>query len=1247
MSKKIRIFAIGRCSSLIVCKSKFFDISIYALLFLLIFGCSTISANEKNTRLVFNHLSTDDGLPQNSVYSIVKDKYGFMWFGTWGGAVRYDGYTFKTYRADENDPTALSSNVIKVIIKDKDQNIWIETSDVTYLYKYNYEKENFSRFPFKQAPTHVLQQLKKWSIRYFKNADNSYYHWEVTPQGLKQTDKTNGQSIIYQVNPALPFTLSDKIINYIYLDDSQNIWIGTQNRGVNFASLNIKPFTYYNQGYNGLADNVVRAIALDNAGNIWIGSEDKGLTIITKSENNTTCFYPGKAILKDLRVRSLFCDSKGRMWIGTNGGLTIYNLQTKKIKQYAGKGEGLCDSRIFSIKEDHEGTIWIGTLQGLMKYDESSDSFVPISNQLTGGKRIRDILEDRKHTIWIATDDSGLTKLQYTDKRFPITKIKSTRYFHREGVENSIVNNRISSLTEDLFGNIWIGTSSGLSILNPATGYFKNLTMKTGLIDDIIMSTVFDGKDHVWISHKKGITQIGIKKFDLQNFNTFDGLQGSEFCQNASYFDSLTGEMYFGGTNGMNSFNPDDTKLNQEKPRVVLTRLNVMNQTITPGLKLNNRVILENSIVCTDKLILSAKEETFSLEFSALHFSNPSSNKYKYKLEGYDKDWIYTDASMRVASYSYVPAGTYSFSVYAANSDGLWSDHPATIEITILPPWWLTWWSKLLYIIITVLVGWTIFEYVRSRIRLQNMLLTEQIKNEKNEELTNIKLKFFTEISHEFRTPLTLIIDPLEQLMTGNTDEEKTQYYYQIMNRNAKQLLSLINQLLDFRKLQSNRMEMKFVQSDLVSFVRNLATSFEIKASDQHIKFTTVTNIDSLEVAFDQNSVRKILYNLISNAFRFTPDYGEIIVRINYQTTTPDQITIDVQDSGVGIAPEHQDKIFDPFYQVSGAESNNRGSGLGLALTKELVLLHHGQIIVANNNGKGSCFKVTLPLRQETTVEEVSITEPVQIQSNPEFQSTEQVNKDDLPVMLIVDDNADIREYLSANFKAGFNILTAHDGIEGLSKAIETIPDIILSDVMMPGMDGMEFCKAIKTDERTSHIPVVLLTAKHSDETRIDGYETGADAYLTKPFNIQVLSSRIGNLLDQRMKLRALFTNGTPSELKKISTNITDQTFLDKVVALIEKNMEDSDFDPDRLATILKLSRSQLYRKLKGLTNQTVHDFMISIKMNKAKELLLTGDYTVAETAYRIGFTVPTNFSRTFSKHFGISPTRFLEMHKK
>lgn len=1201
--------------------------------------------------LRFNHLSVDNGLSQNSVHAITKDKYGFMWFGTWEGVCRFDGYEFKIFRADEENNKALTNNRINSIITDSIGNIWISTGDNRFIFRFNYKDETFSRFKKSEVDFAIQKKIASYN-QSKKIAENKQFIWKATENGLIQINKTTGNEVHYQVNQNSPFAISDHVINVVYLDDSNNLWVGSQNAGINVANLNLKQFNYYSVANTGLSDNVIRAICQDKSGKLWIGTEANGITVVDRNYSPAICHYFGKDKLINPDIRYLYCDKLGNIWIGTKGGLDRYNPQNKTLRHYyAHKNGSINNPWVFWIMEDHNGCIWVGTFDGIAKYDRKLDRFYcydPSSTLMN--KNVRVITEDHQYNLWVATEGGGITRLKRDASTGFIEKLSPTHYIHNQKNSNSLINNIVLTMAEDENHKIWIGTNSGLCRLDPTTNQFLRFSVSNGFPDDLIMGLLTDGKGHIWISHKKGITCMDICTFSIRTYDRYDGLQGNEFTQNAYFRNSITGEMFFGGTNGLNSFYPDKISINPIKPHPVLTVLKIMNQTVEVGAKINNHIVLKKSILCSRNIKLTWKDANFSIGFSALTYDNPQGCKYKYILKGIDHQWIYTDASMREATYTHLPAGNYVFTVFASNSDGLWSEKPAMIKIEILPPWWLSWWAKTIYFIAITIVAWFIYRYIHSRVEFRNRLIIERLKNEKNEEVTNLKIQFFTEISHEFRTPLTLIIDPLEQLISGKPTEEQTQYYYQLMNRNAKQMLELVNQLLDFRKLQSNKFTLQFISTDLVAFIREVADAYENKASVQHIRFVVLTSVESLTVTFDADKMKIILNNLISNAFKFTLVYGEIMIQISEPIENTEMVSIEIKDNGIGISNEHQDKIFDPFYQIEGNELKNRGSGLGLALTKELVLLHHGSISLSSELGKGSCFKILIPKIQHT--ENSNIVEfdnlPIKNKDNQENNlQLSEISTNDKNILLLIDDNEDIRDYIRINFSSKYQIVTSNNGLKGFNKAVEILPDIIVSDIMMPGFDGIELCKRLKTDERTSHIPIILLTARNSDESKIEGYDTGADAYITKPFSKKLLSARIENLLNQRRNLRTLFSTKTPTEFKKITINISDENFLKKTVDSIEANLENPDFDPDILASILKMSRSQLYRKIKSLTNRTVHDFITSIKMNKAKEYLLSGKYSVSETAYKVGYSLPTNFTRTFSKQYGINPTKFLEKHKK
>ena len=1215
------------------CPNKF-HVVLKAIAHILVLFGFLINLSAQNNTLKFNHLTANNGLPQNSVYSIVKDKYGFIWFGTWGGACRYDGYAVKVFKANEDDSTALPDNRINSIVTDSRQNVWVQTGEGKYLYKYNYEFENFSRYPIGKAPVSILKLLMHWNASAKRTAQNQSSTWVSENGSLRQINRTTSNVISYQADPANPFSLSDNQINSIFLDDCENIWIGTQNGGLNHASLTVKPFSYYKvkKDSKGLSENVVRAVCIDKKGRLWLGSENQGLTIIEHSSTGDKYTYIRDKSLNSLEIRSLYCDKQGFVWIGSRKGLVYYNPNTNRFKSCTSV---ICDPYVYALMEDHEGVLWVGTFKGLAWYDKGNDRFECLDPaKTTGGGYIRAIHEDSHQNLWIATEDGGLTKLIRTSFNGS-TKFKRVRYVHREGFENSLINNRTYSLTEDKYGMIWVATNSGLSRLNPKNNTFKHFSVKNGLTDDLTMAVIFDGKESVWVSHKKGLTKINTRNFEIHNFNVMDGLQGNEFSQSTCYLNKANGEVFFGGINGLNSFFPDSIKINPHKPPVVFTQLSVMNQVVKPGSKLNNRVILEKSLLCSNKITLSWWDKTFRIEFAALDFANPLGNKYKYKLEGYDKDWISTDASMRTASYSNLPSGNYELKVYAANSDGVWCDAPATLRIEVLPPWWFTWWAIMFYVAIACLLLWFIYKYIVS-----------QLEFRRNEEIHQAKLQFFTEVSHEFRTPLTLIVDPLEKLMTENPDKNTRKEYYTLMQRNARQLLLLINQLLDFRKLESGHLTLNLQEQDIVAFVRTTAATFETLAARQQIHLSIDSAVSQLNVLFDADKLTMILNNLLSNAFKFTPEQGEIKVRIETENTDNSGVLIKVSDTGAGIAADEKEKIFHIFYQSPGSGKQSVGSGVGLALTKELVQLHGGKVTVESETGKGSCFTVFLPAAKKVGMDVLSplseIVNTVTDTAIVDLVKPERNGKE-LPMLLIVDDNADIRNYIESGLKKKYAVIMASDGAKGFQQAVELLPDIIISDIMMPGTDGIELCKMLKTDERTSHIPVILLTARQSDESKVEGYETGADAYITKPFSSKVLASCIANLLEQRLRLRQLFSKGLPNELRRIAVNKTDEAFLNKVVAMIHENIEKPDFDSDMLASLLNLSRWQLAKKIKALTDTTIIDFITTVRMNKAMEYLVNNSYSISEIAYKVGYSLPTNFTRAFSKQFGVTPSAYLE----
>ncbi|MCW3808028.1 hybrid sensor histidine kinase/response regulator transcription factor [Plebeiibacterium marinum] len=1187
--------------------------------------------------LKFHHLNVDNGLPQSSAYSIIKDKYGFMWFGTWGGAVRYDGYEVKLFRPSENDSTALPDYRISCIVIDSIGNIWIETEQRQFLFQYNYSLDNFKRYNKSNAPVEVLNQVELWHNNHFKVAKNDKYIWQSTDSGLLQKQIATGDTLLFQPMLNNRFALSDKMIKNVYLDDEENLWIGTEYGGVNFTNLYSKPFNTFTkkQANKGLTDNVVRAICKDSEGHIWVGSSNMGITVINTSGIEPTYRYIGKENLCNLQIRSLHCDKEGKVWIGTKNGLMCYDPGSDKFVLCSNSAS----NQFFAFAEDQNGRLWVGTMAGLALFDRANDKLKYFPPQkTTGGIYIRSILADKNNNLWVATEDNGVTKLTPEFKDDTI-QFKVEHYVQQNQSNNGLSSNRTYSLTEDSNGMIWIASDQGLCYLNPQNDTITRIARESNLSKGIIMAVLYDHQNSVWASHKKGLSRINTTSFTIQNFNIQDGLQGNEFSQNACFFDSINGELFFGGVNGLNSFTSKDIKTNPYPPRVVFTGLNVMQKHILPGQPINNRVLLEKSLLCTNKLILYYQERSFSLEFVALHYGNSSENKYQFQLEGFDKHWVSTNATNRKASYNNLPPGEYIFKVKAANSDGVWNPTPKTMHIVILPPWWLTWWAIGFYLVLTTSIIWLIYNY-----------LTSKINAKRAQEIHQAKLKFFTEVSHEFRTPLTLIIDPLEKLMTGKIAHQDADSIFKMMYRNAKQLLELINQLLDFRKLESGHLTLSLQKSDLIAFVKNSVAAFENQALAQNISLEFEAPLTSLQICFDKQKLNMVLNNLLSNSFKFTPENGSIHIKVYLSDKVEKAVCIQVIDTGTGIEKHELNRIFELFYQSGSPIKQTPGSGIGLALTHELVKLHKGHIEVKSQINKGTDFSITLPIMENDSTESIqseTIFNILPETNTPIVKKESKKTDNDLPIMLIIDDNSDIRNYITTHFKTEFKIIQAANGAEGYSQAIETIPDIIISDVMMPDTDGFELCQKLKTDQHTSHIPIILLTARQSDESKTEGYKTGADAYITKPFNSDVLSARVNNLLEQRRQLRELFTGSTGKELKKVAVNSADEIFLEKASGIIAQYLDDPQFNIDFLAEKMNMSRSQFYRKIKALTNKSGNDFIMSFRMDKALEYLKEGRYNITETAYKVGYNVPANFTRAFTKYFGKTPTNYIESIKQ
>ncbi len=993
--------------------------------FFVLFTVVSVDAQKKN----FEYLTVKEGLSQNTVQSIVKDKYGFMWFGTWNGLCRYDGYKFRVYNTIPGDNSSLANNRVHHIYKDPNGILWITTFD-SYICRYNYDTDNFTRFrPNELSKTIRYSTHLDRNMDIFKDLAVELRN-QVGPFQLSATQK----NIVFQAKKNSQGGLNDNNVYCVYKDNCDILWIGTSNGGVNKLDLKAKRFNNYLVATaNETAERAaVRAISADRS-DIWLGTQNNGLVHLdpkTKIEKRFSQELAGKS------VRSIYKDSYGDVWIGYRTGLDRYDAQKNKfINYFKGKNDEESNNyRFFSIAEDPmDKSVWFGTLTDILRYDRKTNTFQKQSlGKYFNNSSAMCLFFDSKSNLWIGTEYSGVIKI----KRDPKTLVwKDISNYTSKGANAKLLDKRVYSITEDGLGNIWVGTANGLCRIDPRSDKFKLYTKREGLADQYISKLLTDKEGNIWISHKKGISKLMVKTGAIRNYDINENSQGDEFMDGSGFMDKNTGEMYFGGIDGFISFRPWEIVENPFLPIVVLTELQVQNKAVEIGQKVNDRIILSTPINLAKKITLTHEDRSFSIEFAALHYSSPEKNRYTYMLEGIDKEWIPTDASLRIASYSNLPDGKYVFKVKASNSDGIWNSKPTTLEIIVLPPWWRTWWSYVLYLLLLLLGVYAVYKMIRTREKYNQQLLVERLKAEKAQELDQLKSQFFTNVSHEFRTPLTLIIDPLERLISDKLEKNTISHYYTLMHRNAKQLLLLINQLLDFQKLESGRLDLNLEQLDLVTFMRSIAASFENRAKKRNISFKIASSVTELFTEFDSAKLTVILNNLLSNAFKFTSENDEIKLSIDVMNTESPVAVIKVTDTGMGIPKEEQFRIFEVFYQSRNSVSNQQGSGIGLSLTKELIELHGGKITVESEVGKGSCFSVLLPIvRNVEKLAEVSFTEEILLEEPKSFVDQTVAKDKSLPLLLIVDDNEDIRNYIALNFADEYRIIMAINGVEGLRK---------------------------------------------------------------------------------------------------------------------------------------------------------------------------------------------------------------------
>ena len=1144
--------------------------------------------------------STVPALPSEQTWTATEAEDGKLYIGHVEGGLSIlslNDKSVKHFVHDPQNPNSLPGNDVRCIYKDTNGNIWIGTSKGLALFNAN--TETFTNFHNNPGNIHGALSSYIFSIKQLK--DNKL--WIATElNGIMILDLQQNQFLLpEQIRFEFiregdnNYSLSNASARYIFQDSFNNIWIGTWGGGINVFE-NGKRVAIYNKENRELLSNSVLCSLKDSEGNLWFGTYLGNISYYNTRLKKFQIIELEKNQLLDVRV--FYEDKNKKIWIGTHAGVFVVDLASKKvIHHYDTSNSQLLENFVRSIAQDSEGRFWIGTFGGGVGIYTPDMQLVRKFNQYEGfcSNTINQIYRSSKGQMWLATGE-GLVC-------FPSARNFDYQVFQRkEGLPNT----HIRAISEDKNGNIWASTNTGISCYITSKKCFYTYDHSNNIPQGSFISGCVT-KDH-------------------------------------------NGLIYFGSINGLCFFNPDIAINSPQIPPVVITKVRI------PG-RLTSREKNETAIPISEgEIELTHEQNSFNLTFNVQDYSLANQVEYAYMLKGLENSW-YTINEQNSVTFRNIPPGKYEFLVKARLHNQDWSEDTTSLRIHINPPLWLTWWAKLIYILITISIIYTIIHAYKKKIDLESLYTLEKKNHEQEQELNQERLRFYTNITHELRTPLTLILGPLEDMQKDTSLPTRQAQKLSVIHQSALRLLNLINQILEFRKTETQNKKLCVCKSNIAPLVHEIGLKYKELNQKKAIDFQIQIEKEEMLLFFDKEIITIILDNLISNAIKYT-EQGKITLSL--YPTTRNGVTyteIKVSDTGYGISAEALPHVFDRYYQESGKHQAS-GTGIGLALVRNLVELHEGEIRVESIQNEGSTFYISLltdniypnALHGDSTkqTEEEMISEAVPEDS----QNTEPETSK--PILLIVEDNEDIQKYIAESFSDSFEVITGSNGEEGKQQALNRIPDIIVSDIMMPVMDGITLCRQLKEDVRTSHIPVILLTAKDSLQDKEEGYEVGADSYLTKPFSASLLRSRINNLLDSRKKLIAQFqqagTNHNPNshldEKRSIITEALsklDNEFIEKITQLVEDNLSSEKIDITYLSDKMCMSGSTLYRKMKALTGLSTNEYIRKVKMQNAERLLLEGKYNISEIAYKIGMNSTGYFRQCFKDEFGVSPSDYLK----
>ena len=1301
---------------------------------------------------LYRSYQVEDGLSHNSVWAVMQDKQGFLWFGTVDGLNRFDGNSFKIYKKQQGDSLSIGNNFIHCLKEDSHGHFLVGTKQGLYLF--NRENETFSHVKLNNRSregddtsiNYIMEdpdgniwlgcygqgiyvlgpdlQVRKHYMNKGNPGDISSNHiWCMVQDyngviwigsdggGLIRLDPKDERftSIMHEGG----FNLTDPTIYSLYCDMDNTIWVGTSVSGLyrcNFRTgkisnivfpnrkiLSIKAITAYsnnelvmgsdaglikvdciqetisfiNEGpaFDNITDKSIFSIAHDMEGGLWIGTYFGGVNYYSPYANKFA-YYPGSGEDTSKSIISYFAEeSSDRIWVGTkNEGLSLFNptkisfepiqmqinyhdiqalmMDNDKLwisvygkgvsvvdvhtnallKRYSNNTENsdlLISNIVNVIFKTSKGQIFFGTPEGVNCLDAETKKISLLER--TKGIPVKAIMEDYNGSIWFAAHMHGLLHLSADGTWESFTHIPED--------STSLMGNNVNCIHQDARYRIWVGTEGeGMGLFNPKTKKFEYiLTEKMGLPSNIIYAIQEDADGNIWVSTGGGLAQIDPETRSICTFRYIEDLIKLRYNLNCA-LRGRDNHLYFGGTNGFIAFSPKDIQNNEYKPPICLTGFQISGNEVTPGAAGSP---LKESISMTQKIELEYNQAAFSFDFVCLSYLSPAQNKYAYKLEGFDTDWHYVTNGNNKAIYMNIPSGKYTFYVKGTNNNGVWCDNPVKVVVIVKRPFWLSNIMLLFYAILAVSAFTLLIRRYNRRLESINQDKMYKYKVEKEKEIYETKINFFTDMAHEIRTPLSLIVAPLENIILSGDGSQQTKSNLEIIKRNANRLLELVNQLLDFRKIEEDMFRLCFSKQNISEIVRNIHKRYVQYARLKNIELKLKEPEKDIVCVVDKEAMEKIIGNLLSNAVK----YANSLITISMSTDN-NLLTISVEDDGPGIKSEFLDKIFESFFQIEN-NAQRTGSGLGLALSKSLVAKHKGNITAVSDYGHGCTLTFNIPMDIQVSISQLTEDKPEQEETC--VPQTVIIGVEGKLKIVLAEDNQELRSFLSSYLSDYLDVYEAQNGLEALQLIENENVDIIISDILMPEMDGLELCKAVKSDPAYSHLPFILLSARTDTATKIEGLNIGADVYMEKPFSSEQLRAQINSIINNRNSIRENFIKSPLDYYKQKSDGPNGNTeFIEKLNVTILENLTNEDFSIDNLSEMFLMSRSNLHKKIKNIVGMTPNDYIKLIRLNQSAQLLATGKYKINEVCYLVGFNTPSYFSKCFYEHFGKLPKDFI-----